>query len=139
MPPNSLPWHKEHRGDDELPVEPVEFARRLRKNSTDAEPKLWALLRNRRFRGFKFRRQHPVPPYVLDFFCEELNLAIELDGGGHASDAAVEYDKRRTRCLNHKGIKVLRLTNNEMLVHTESAMDWLWHQVESLVGGSGDG
>ena len=65
---------------------PVDAARNLRQNQTDAEKKLWDCLRNRQLDGLKFRRQHPVPPYTVDFFCEEKGLIIEIDGGQHTPE-----------------------------------------------------
>jgi very-short-patch-repair endonuclease len=64
-----------------IPEDIFKYARELRRNQTDAEQLLWGLLRDRRFAGKKFRRQHPVGRYILDFYCHELKLAIELDGG----------------------------------------------------------
>ena len=72
-----------------------DFAQKLRKNQTRTEARLWARLRDRRLGGFKFRRQYPIGGYILDFYCPETHLAIELDGGGHAKDEQKEYDKKR--------------------------------------------
>ena len=82
--------------------------RRLRRDSTDAEAALWSHLRNRRFAGFKFRRQHPCGPFILDFFCDARQLAIELDGGQHFEPTHQAYDARRTCYLAARGISVLR-------------------------------
>jgi very-short-patch-repair endonuclease len=82
--------------------------RKLRRDQTDAEATLWRLLRGRSFVGFKFRRQHPVGPFIVDFFCYQQQLAVELDGGQHYEQAAQAYDERRTRYLNERGIRVLR-------------------------------
>jgi very-short-patch-repair endonuclease len=82
--------------------------RQLRRRSTDAEVALWSQLRARRFAGFKFRRQHPCGPFILDFFCAKSRLAIELDGGQHFEPEAQAYDARRTRYLADRGITVLR-------------------------------
>jgi very-short-patch-repair endonuclease len=79
-----------------LPSDLLAFARELRQNETDAERLLWRLLRNRSLAGAKFRRQHPFPPYVLDFYCHELKLAIELDGGQHNLPEGRLHDKVRT-------------------------------------------
>ena len=80
-----------------LPSDLLAFARELRQNETDAERLLWRLLRNRSLAGAKFRRQHPFPPYVLDFYCHELKLAIELDGGQHNLPEGRLHDKVRRR------------------------------------------
>ena len=82
--------------------------RSLRRNCTDAESTLWAHLRNKRLIGFKFRRQHPCGPYILDFYCSEEHLAVELDGGQHFDEAAQSYDQRRTAFLVRQGIQVIR-------------------------------
>jgi very-short-patch-repair endonuclease len=105
---------------------PRDFARQLRQKSTDAEKRLWSLLRDRKLRGFKFRRQHPVAPYVLDFYCAELSLAVELDGGGHLEPQQRLHDQARTAFLGQRGILVKRVTNYEVLVQTEALMDHLW-------------
>ena len=104
-----------------LPPELLQHARELRASQTDAEQLLWGLLRAKRFLGHKFRRQHPVEPYILDFYCDELKLAIELDGGQHAEQ--VQYDERRTQTLEAQGIRVVRFWNNEVLTQTESVLE----------------
>jgi very-short-patch-repair endonuclease len=76
-------------------LELIEFARKLRRDATDAEALLWFCLRDRRVNRRKFRRQHPLEPYVLDFYCAELSLAIELDGGQHNSDEGRARDEQR--------------------------------------------
>jgi len=88
----------------------VSLARRraLRQASTDAEIALWAHLRAKRFAGFKFRRQHPFGPYILDFYCARQALAIELDGGQHYEPERQAYDERRTALLRRAGVEVLR-------------------------------
>jgi very-short-patch-repair endonuclease len=97
--------------------------RELRARSTDAEAFLWYRLRDRRFEGFKFRRQHPVGPYILDFFCARRRLAIELDGGQHYEPAAQAYDERRTAFLEHQGISVLRFTNEQLFLETQAVLE----------------
>ncbi len=94
-----------------------EKARSLRKNQTDAEFMLWQLLRGKRMEGLKFRRQHPIPPYIVDFVCTEKKLIIEADGGQHAE--AIDYDNKRTAFLESKGYKVIRFWNNEILTNSE--------------------
>ncbi len=93
-------------------------ARVLRKDQTKAEALLWRHLRNRRFNGLKFRRQHPVPPYIADFCCEEKRLIIELDGGQHSP----EIDKARTAFLEQKGYGILRFWNNELFDNIEGVL-----------------
>ena len=81
-------------------------AKQLRKNSTQAETWLWRQLRNRQLAGCKFRRQHAIGPYIVDFVCLEKQLVIELDGGQHQDQSS--YDEQRTRYLNSLGFQVLR-------------------------------
>ena len=99
-----------------LPPKLLKNARELRKNQTDAEELLWQLLRNRKLNNWKFRRQHPLSAgYILDFFCAETNVAIELDGAGHSEKEQLQYDKDRTEVLNEYGIRVIRFSNDEVL------------------------
>jgi len=91
------------------------YARELRLRATEAEQKLWSLLRNRQLKGKKFRRQHAVANYVVDFYCNEYKLAIELDGNFHADAEAKEYDAARTALLKELGINVLRFWNEEII------------------------
>jgi very-short-patch-repair endonuclease len=104
-----------------IPDRILTFAREMRGRQTDAEGLLWHVLRGRNLLGFKFRRQHPIENYILDFYCPELELAIELDGGQHADD--VDYDTRRTVFLQTKGIKVLRFWNNDVLARTVEVLE----------------
>jgi very-short-patch-repair endonuclease len=94
-------------------------ARNLRRNMTDAEKRLWSVLRNRQLAGCKFRRQHPVGIYSLDFACPERLLAIEVDGGQHAGSTA---DVSRTAWLGSQGWLVLRFWNNDVLGNTEGVI-----------------
>jgi very-short-patch-repair endonuclease len=92
-----------------------EFARTLRSEQTDAEKLLWINLRNRKLRGFKFRRQHPIQNYIADFYCHECKLVVELDGAWHGNPEQAAYDKQRTAELSLYGIKVLRFPNKRVL------------------------
>jgi len=111
-----------------LPADLLVFARELRARQTDAENLLWGLLRNRRLLGLKFRRQYPLRPYILDYYCHEAKLAIELDGGQHAEQH--HYDQQRTAQLESRGILVLRFWNNEMLQQTESVLEKIYLVLE---------
>ena len=87
----------------------------LRQTETEAEKKLWSLIRNRQLNGKKFRRQHAFTNYILDFYCHECKLAVELDGTPHQEKENKEYDAARTRLLEEYGITVLRFWNNEVM------------------------
>lgn len=89
-------------------------AQTLRKELTKAEAILWKALRGRRLENLKFRRQHPMGSFILDFYCHEIKLAIELDGKIHNLAENKEYDIARTNRLNDMGITVLRFTNDEV-------------------------
>jgi very-short-patch-repair endonuclease len=97
--------------------------RALRHTSTDAEAALWFHLRARRLSGFKFRRQHPCGPYILDFYCPGKHLAVELDGGQHFESAAQAYDERRTMYLRRRGINVLRFANDVVFNELDAVLD----------------
>jgi very-short-patch-repair endonuclease len=94
-----------------------EFARKLRRTPTDAERKLWTILRQRQFSGCKFRRQVPLGPYVADFVCFERRLIIEVDGGQHGWQA--EQDDRRSDWLRAQGFHIVRFWNHEILRNIE--------------------
>jgi len=91
----------------------VTAARELRKNPTEAEALLWKYLSNRGLCGFKFRRQYPVKGFVLDFYCPEIRLGIELDG--HVHDDLKEYDRQRQSIIENNGIRFLRFKNIEVI------------------------
>jgi very-short-patch-repair endonuclease/pimeloyl-ACP methyl ester carboxylesterase len=107
----------------------------LRQSSTDAEAHLWFFLRNRQFQNHKFRRQHPLETdagqFVLDFYCHELLLNIELDGGQHNEANTRANDERRTSALASRGIATIRYWNDDVLVNTESVLEDLWAVCES--------
>lgn len=92
------------------------LAKSLRRNPTEAEKKLWSLLRDRRLAGWKFRRQVPLGPYVVDFYCSEAKLIVEADGGQHADSVS---DGIRTAWLIKNGYRVKRYWNNEILTNPE--------------------
>ena len=116
-----MPRHKSPLDPDQL-----EFARQLRSTATDAETLLWRHLRGRQLAGRKFRRQHPVPPYVLDFYCEELHLGIELDGGQHYLDEGQQRDQRRSEYLLCQGIRLLRFSNREVLLELPAVLERIY-------------
>ena len=97
------------------------YARKLRQAQTDAERRMWMLLRDRRLSGVKFRRQHPIGGYIADFCCPEARLIIEIDGGHHASNRSA--DATRSRVLEVHGYRVLRFWNNEVLGNTAGVLE----------------
>jgi len=104
------------------------FARQLRRQMTDAERLLWHHLRSRRLGGHKFRRQHPLGPYVVDFVQLEARLVVEADGGQHQCRAA---DLARNAWLQRHGFRVLRFWNNEILGETEAVLAVIAEAAES--------
>jgi very-short-patch-repair endonuclease len=105
-------------------------ARKLRREQTDAEGRLWYLLRNRNLAGRKFKRQLPIGPYIADFACVELKLIVEADGGQHADQ--MTYDEKRTEWLESRGWRVLRFWNNDILTNTEGVSETLLEAIRYL-------
>jgi len=96
-------------------------ARKLRSNATDAELKLWSVLRNRELGNFKFRRQAPVGNYIVDFICIEKGLIVEVDGGQHMDASMI--DDRRTVWLQSHGYRVIRFWNDQVLKETDAILE----------------
>ena len=96
-----------------------DIVRCLRKNQTEAETLLWSKLRSRQLLNVKFRRQHPIGDYIVDFYCIEAHLAIEIDGGQHAEKDISKRDDSRTAFLERKGIRVIRFWNHDVLEHLD--------------------
>lgn len=116
-----------HHYNPRLPEELKERIRELRQNATEAEQLLWALLHNRASHDAKFRRQHPVGGYILDFYCPEAKLAIELDGSQHNQGEQTQSDEERTQMLHEQyGIEVIRFRNSQILHNTEETLNTLW-------------
>ena len=117
-----------------IPPDMLQHARSLRSKQTDAEQLLWGLVQDRRFAGKKFRRQHPIGRYILDFYCHECRLAVELDGGQHNDEETRSRDDRRSRFLREQGVRVVRFWNHDVLLQTESVLESLWDEVHGDVG-----
>jgi len=98
-------------------------ARRLRRNQTPAEIRLWSGLRDRRLQNHKFIRQHSIGPFTADFLCREVGLIIEVDGATHSDDRDVAYDERRTAFLESQGYRVLRILNDDIYHRFNDVMD----------------
>jgi very-short-patch-repair endonuclease len=116
-------------------------ARILRRNSTDAERRLWAALRDRRLRGYRFRRQYPIGPFIVDFACTRHQLVIEADGGQHAQN---NEDTVRTAWLEAHGWRVLRFWNGDVLGTIDGVLETIVRAIEepphpSLSPGGGEG
>src|SRR2546425_4846442 len=111
-----------------------DFARQLRKKCTDAEKRLWRLLRDRRFNEFKFRRQYPCGIYYLDFYCTLAKLAVELDGGGHGFPDQRAKDEKRNQFLAQQGIRVLRFWNHQVRGELETVRLEIWHALMERTG-----
>jgi very-short-patch-repair endonuclease len=104
-----------------------EFAKRLRRNQTDAERALWFRLRDRRLAGWKFKRQVPIDRYIVDFLCADGKLIVEIDGGQH--DQNSERDRDRTAALEAMGYLVLRFWNNDVIHNTEGVLETILNTV----------
>ena len=104
----------------EAPNLSFENARALRQGHTDTEKIFWEVVRGGRFDGLKFRRQHPVGPFIADFYCHEYKLVIELDGSVHDEVEQRAYDQNRDAWMIEYGLTVLRFTNQEVTDEVES-------------------
>ena len=108
-------------------------AKTLRKDSTSAEKLLWKILRNREIKKLKFRRQHPIGHFILDFYCHELRLGIELDGDIHEIDFVKKHDNKRQAILRKLGITIIRFDNEIILSNPDSTLKEIQKLVEILV------
>ncbi len=113
-----MPYHSTSN-----PKPQIDKRKELRNSSTPAEAALWRLLKSCQIGGYKFRRQHGLGPYVMDFYCPTLRLCIELDGASHDSDSAFDHDEARTAFLNINGITVLRFENVVVWKNSEAIIN----------------
>ncbi|HQZ70656.1 MAG TPA: endonuclease domain-containing protein [Anaerolineae bacterium] len=120
-PTPTTPWQP-----TPIPERLLYAARHLRQRMTDAQRLLWSRLRGRQMDGFRFRKQHPVERFVLDFYCPAAKLAIEVDGGQHNEPSGQARDAERTQMLDHAGIRVLRFWNHEVLGNLDVVMHVIW-------------
>ncbi len=109
-----------------------DLARDMRKNPTLAEKILWRELRNRNLGGFKFRRQHVIYPFIVDFYCAKVKLVIELDGGIHKTQK--DYDQARSQYLEERGIRVIRFRNEEIFEHSSGVLSNILKACETNEG-----
>ncbi|HEX4079684.1 MAG TPA: endonuclease domain-containing protein [Rhizomicrobium sp.] len=114
---------------DDQKLSPRVYARSLRKRMTNAEVILWSRLRRNAMDGHRFRRQHPIGPYVADFVCLPVRLVVELDGATHASDNERKQDARRDAYLHHRRFRVLRFWNREIYESLDGVLETIWRAV----------
>ena len=107
----------------------TERARQLRRDATRPEQKLWFHLRGGQMNGFSFRRQHPIGPYVLDFYCATANLAVELDGDQHGTKEGLQHDRIRAAFFAKKGIKVLRFWNYDLKDNFDGVLEGIYRNL----------
>ena len=111
--------------------EQKEYRKALRNNMTTAEAMLWRVLKGRGAGGMKFRRQQGIGPFVLDFYCPEHRLGIEIDGSSH--DYKYEYDEKRTEYLREQGIRILRFSNRQVLTSIQGVLNEIVNAVHQEV------
>ena len=122
--------------DSHVPVELLRNARAMRKNPTKAEKTLWKLLRNRNLDQWKFRRQNPIAGfYILDFYCPETGVAIEVDGDVHQNIEQHAYDENRSKTLSEYGVQVIRFTNDEVFTKSSEVLDRIIDFTNSIQDG----
>ena len=105
--------------------------RRLRSEMTHAEMRLWARIRAKQFQGLKFRRQHGIGPYIVDFYCPEKSLVIEVDGDTHAEPSQIFKDERRDRYLQSLSLRVIRYTNDDIVLNLNGVLEDLVQELSS--------
>ena len=105
------------------------LARRLRRDQTDLERKLWYALRARRLAGLKFRRQQPIDSYIVDFVCFEAKFVIEIDGSQHGLDKNIVTDTKRTAYLQSEGFRVKRFWNVELIENFDGVVDGIYREL----------
>ena len=113
----------------------LQNAREMRQPQTPEEAKLWRALRDRKS-GYKFRRQHPIDRFIIDFYCARAKLCIEIDGDSHLEQAQKEYDAARTEYLEELGYKVIRFTNNEVCFQLDAVADEIIRRIEDKLAPS---
>jgi very-short-patch-repair endonuclease len=107
-------------------------ARELRQPQTPAETTLWRVLRNRSLQ-YKFRRQHPIDRFIIDFYCAQAKLCIEIDGSSHLEPSQAEYDAARTAYLEESGYSVIRFTNEDVRYHLDAVVKGIIRKIESIL------
>jgi len=110
----------------------IDKCRVLRKNQTDAERKLWSILRNRQLTGAKFRRQFPIGKYILDFYSPEHKLGIEADGGQHYEIKGKIKDQQRSKELSTLGIRIIRFSDRDILTNLNGVFRMIQQSIDEL-------
>ncbi|WP_373696741.1 endonuclease domain-containing protein [Microvirga yunnanensis] len=111
----------------------IERARHLRREQTNAESSLWQSLRNRKLARWKFRRQHPIDRFVVDFVCLDAKLVVEVDGATHSTDREVRHDQDRTRHIEACGFHVIRFSNAEIYEDLDGVIETILSELEQRV------
>ena len=114
------------------PAENFRRAELLRQNMTEAEKVLWEVLRNNKFEGYKFRRQHPIHKFIVDFYCHKLQLIIEVDGKYHNSSEQKVLDQEREELLKFQDLEIIRFNNEEVINHLDEVILKLKHKIETM-------
>ena len=109
----------------------LDLKRRLRSNMTGPEAQLWSRLRARQLQGLKFRRQHGIGPYIVDFYCPEQSLVIEVDGDSHADANQILKDRQREQYLQSLGLRVIRYINDDILKNLDGVLEDLTGRLSS--------
>jgi very-short-patch-repair endonuclease len=109
----------------------LDLKRRLRSNMTGPETQLWSRLRARQLQGLKFRRQHGIGPYIVDFYCPEQSLVIEVDGDSHVDADQVVKDRQREQYLQSLGLRVIRYINDDILKNLDGVLEDLAERLPS--------
>ncbi len=110
-------------------------AKSLRRTLSPPEVRVWVRLRSRQPDGLVFRRQHPMGPYILDFYCARARLAVEIDGWGHNMGDQPERDMRKDAWLEGRGLRVLRMSAAEVMADPDSAADRIWSTAAACISG----
>lgn len=106
------------------------LAKELRESMTQAEILMWDKLKNKQFKGYKFRRQHPIHQFIVDFYCHELKLIIEIDGKYHDSEEQRNNDLKRSEMLCFQGLREIRFTNEEIIKNIRFVLQQLEEQID---------
>ncbi len=115
------------------PPENFAKAKDLRKNTTEAEKALWEKLKQKQLGGYKFRRQHPIHKFIVDFYCHKLKLVVEVDGGYHNEPEQRGKDKKRTELLESQGVKVIRFSNDDVLKRISDVIEKIKKEITQII------